>query len=313
MKHITILFASALVLLASCQKDDTNVSNGGVELTISAPLPSNGTKTSYAYNLPSGSEYAGSIAVDWEADESITVVSIGESGITAVNTFTSSGAAGRAVAEFTGTWEGNPGDKVICLYPAISTGRYTGVTVGATSIGVSFPAHSPDQDINSIKPYDLMIGDVTISGSSATVNLDRKIAVLRLKVSGAYKDSDTHLYYEQLGVSATNSEGTPKLFASAGEIATTKATYTGTIVPTDFYSVNRQGVTTVTSEPVYEYVPVMAEGTLDVGDKIFLYRRCADYNRWQQPATYRFNDEAVKVISASSLTMTPGYVYQLNF
>ena len=114
MKHIiTILTVAVLsaVLLNSCQK--APVEKKGVPLTIQASVVApTGTKTLYEYDTESKT-----LEGSWDSEESITVVSFGQSGITAVNTFTSTGERGRKKAEFSGTWTGNAGDKVICLYP----------------------------------------------------------------------------------------------------------------------------------------------------------------------------------------------------
>lgn len=319
MKRIAILSAAALVMFVSCQKEGPVASNNGIELTVSAevaaPAP---TKTSYEYTA--GTQ-AGTIATSWEAKEYVTLVSIGESGITAVDEFCSTGEAGREKAEFTGTWTGNAGDKVICLYPAITNNgvavaaanqRFSGVTVGASSIAVNCPAHALSQDISTIKNYDIMIGDVTISGTAASVRMQRTISVIRLGISGAYpyEYGVYARYISQLGIGARTSSGTAKLFASSGTIAATSSTWTGEIVPNAFYSENRNGISQLVKEGTfYHYVPVLAFGSLEAGDILSVFFTDKEYSgtQWYSPA----NQTKEKTIE-SVLDFAPGYVYAIN-
>lgn len=288
----------------------------GVELTISANIAEPaGTKTTYTYSPHVGEGTgAGTIATDWEATEKITVVSIGDAGITAVDEFTSTGAAGRTKAEFTGTWNGNEGDKVICLYPAISVAsRYSGVAPGLTSISVSFPAHAPSYDINSIKDYDLMIGDVSISGTNASVDMCRKISVIKLGFScpSCYKwDSANYCYRTQFGISIESSGHVMKLLASHGTIASTKSTYTGTIVPDTYYSENRSNITYVDeSGPHTYYIPILAEGSLEVGDIITFYTHETSRSGYGMPDNF---DTSTSKTGPSTLPIAPGFVYAIN-
>lgn len=314
MKRTFIISIMALAALTACQKDaDVIPSSKGVELTISASVASPAdTRTTYSYTP--GTQ-AGTIDVAWEATEYLTVVSIGESGITAVDEFVSTGDAGRTKAEFTGTWNGNAGDKVICLYPAVTKGgaaRYSGVTVGSTSIGVNYAAHAPSQDINTIKDYDLMIGDVAISGTAASVTMQRKISVLRLGISGAspYEYGVYARYFTQLGIAARSSSGTAKLFASSGTVAATTSTWTGEIVPVAYYSNNWNNITQISKEGIfYHYIPVLTSGSLESGDVLSVCFTHKEYSgiKWDDP----WKQTKEKKLE-SGLTFDPGYVYAIN-
>lgn len=319
MKRIAILPAAALLMFVSCQKESPVASNKGVELTVSAQVADpESTKTSYEYT--SGTQ-AGTISTSWEAKEYITLVSIGESGITAVDEFCSTGEAGREKAEFTGTWTGNTGDKVICLYPALTNDgvavnsanqRFSGVTVGSTSIAVNCPAHNLSQDISTIRNYDIMIGDVTITGTTASVNMQRKISVIRLGVSGAcpYEYGVYGRYIQKLGIAARSSAGTAKLFASSGTIAATSSAWTGEIVPDVFYSNNWNSITQIAKEGTfYHYIPVLANGRLDAGDILTICFTDKEYSgtQWYSP----WNQTKDKTL-ASALDFSPGYVYAIN-
>lgn len=319
MKRIAMLLAAALVMSVSCQKESPVTSNKGIELTVSAEVSDPvSTKTSYSY--ASGTQ-AGTISTSWEAKEYITLVSIDEDGITAVDEFCSTGDAGREKAEFTGTWTGNAGDKVICLYPALTNNgvavatanqRFSGVTVGSASIAVNCPAHGVSQDISTIRNYDIMIGDVAIKGTAASVKMQRKISVIRLGVSGAaqYEYGQYARYISQLGIGARTAAGTPKLFASSGTIAATSSTWTGEIVPDAFYSANRNGISQLTKEGIfYHYIPVLAFGSLETGDVLSVFFTDKEYTgtQWYSPAN-RVKEKTIE----SALEFSPGFVYAIN-
>ena len=321
MKRTSIILALALAALVSCQKENTASPQKGVELTISAEVAAPaGTKTTYSY-IASSIEQAGTISTAWEATEYITVVSIGASGITAVDEFSSTGAAGREKAEFTGTWNGKAGDKVICLYPALTNDgvavasanqRFSGVAVGSTSISVNCPAHAPSQDISTIKNYDIMIGDVSISGTAASVTLQRKISVIRLGVSGGYpyEYGVYARYLQKLGIAARSSSGSAKLFASSGTVAATASTWTGEIVPDAYYSNNWNTIDQITKEgKFYHYIPVLANGSLDAGDILSICFTDKEYSGtdWYDP----YNQTEAKTLE-SGLSFSPGYVYAIN-
>ena len=316
MKRISIIYAIALAALVSCRKENVEGQQKGVELTISAEVATPvESKTTYTYT-PSVTGKAGAIATVWEPAEKITVVSIGDAGITAVDEFISTGEAGRVKAEFTGIWNGNAQDKVICLYPAISTtagaARYSGVAIGSSSIGVDYPTHKPSIEVNAIKDYDLMIGDVHISANSASVLLSRKISVIKLGVSGAYPyESGVYArYIKQLGISAKASGGQYKLFVSHGAIAATKSTWTGEIVPDSYYGENRTTINQLTKEGVHcHYIPILTNGRLEAGDILTVYYRDKEYSgtTWYEEV----NGKKEKTLE-SALDFSPGYVYAIN-
>ena len=308
-KFLYMIIASSMLCACSEEAEQIVSAKKGVELTMSATIgkPAE-TRTTYT-------RQTSGMTVDWEADEEITLVSFGESGITAVDNFTSSGPAGRKKAEFTGTWHGNPGDKVICLYPALSTAAGTtlfdNVTAGSTSINVNFPEHALTTDISKIKNWDIMIGSVSINEGTAHVTLDKKTAVLEFVLSGGYPyDYGVYgKYIIKVGVSAYSGT-TPTLFAKTASLAVTKSTYTGDIVPATYYQDNyKQNLDPqlTTSNGTY-YFPVLADGTLSAGDQIRLYYDYKEYSgsSWQNP-----NNNENKTLSAP-FTVTPGKIYKIT-
>lgn len=299
--------ASLLFCACSNEVEQIESAKKGVELTMSATIGKSAeTRTTYTR------ETVG-MTVDWEAEEAITLISFDDSGITAIDNFSSSGDAGREKAEFTGTWNGNAGDKVICLYPALSTtagASMFSATIGDASIAFTYPAHSPFKNLASLKNWDVMIGDVYINGTEASVSLNRQIALFELSLSGGWRDSPDYQQIEKLGIYAAS--GTePVLFVNQGTITTTKNTYSGEIVPSSFqgsYYNTPLDYTLYKEETIVFYYPVIANGTLGIDDKfIFNCGRVAKYG--YGGTAERFNADVIKTLTAP-FTITPGNVYK---
>ena len=271
-----VLLVIGIIAFSACNKELLPDKPAGIPLTISATVGTP-TKTAYDYDVDGRT-----MAVSWNADETISVISFNDTGVTAIDEFTSSGEQGRDKAEFSGTWTGNPGDRVICLYPALSTtpgSRLFGtVSVGDTSIPLNSLTSSVGKIVkdtpSSLAGADVMVGDVTISESNAYVNLVRQICVFRLTVTCSttawYED-----YYERVStvkISVDNG-GTPAVIATAGALDVTTDTYTGSFAATaygtikytlnDFYSSDL----TTSGGPKTQvfYAPIFSEGDLEEG------------------------------------------------
>ena len=183
---IIAITACAAALLNSCQKTTPEIKKG-IPLTIQATKDEPaGTKTIYEYDTEDKT-----LKGSWDSEESITVVSFGRDGITAIDIFTSTGEAGREKAEFSGTWTGNEGDKIICLYPSVDTyagnSIFDGVrlyspTIYMRNLSTASGALQHD-DPSSVSDVDLMLGEVTISGDVAHVNMEHQFAVFRIEVT----------------------------------------------------------------------------------------------------------------------------------
>ena len=271
-----ILMASAILAFSACNKEPQPVKPAGVPLTIKASVGEQ-TKTAYSYD-PESRE----MGVTWKEEEHISVISFDASGITAIDNFTSTGEEGREKADFTGTWNGNPGDRVICLYPALSTTAGSKLFDTVSEGDVSIPLNSLTSSVgkivkdtpSSLADADVMVGDVVISGNSASVDLVHQICVFRLTVTCSttawYED-----YYERVStvkISVDNA-GTPAVIATAGSLAMTTDTYTGSFVPTaygmvkytlnDFYSSDLN--TSGGPKTQVFYAPIFSEGDLEEG------------------------------------------------
>ena len=271
-----VLMASAITAFSACNKEQLPDKPAGIPLTISATVSAQ-TKTAYSYDTESGI-----MGVTWREAEAISVISFDDDGITAIDNFTSTGEEGRDKAEFTGTWTGNPGDRVICLYPALSTSAgsklFGTVSEGDTSIPLNSLTSSVGKIVkdtpSSLAGADVMVGDVVISESSASVDLVRQICVFRLTVTcstTAWYDD----YYERVStvkISVDNA-GTPAVIATAGALDMTTDTYTGSFAATaygtikytlnDFYSSDLN--TSGGPKTQVFYAPIFSEGDLEEG------------------------------------------------
>ncbi len=120
MKKTLFCLAVLTAALVSCQKNEMPASEEvqGIPMTLTASLSGElGTKATVTPD-------ANGLKTTWDATESISVVTLDGSGdsakLVSVDTFTSSGTAGRADAEFTGTFTGGATPaKVIVIYPAL--------------------------------------------------------------------------------------------------------------------------------------------------------------------------------------------------
>jgi len=190
MKRITtiiILTASAAVLINGCQEPMIEVkAKAGVPMTIQASVVEpKGTKTIYEYTDDRTLEGS------WDSYEAITVVSFDQNGITSVDEFVSTGEAGRKKAEFSGTWCGNEGDRIICLYPSVDSyagnSIFDGVRLGSPTIYMrnlsTASSALQHDDPCSISDVDLMLGEVTLYNDIAYVNLEHQFAVFRIEVT----------------------------------------------------------------------------------------------------------------------------------
>ncbi len=180
-----VMAACAAVLINSCQVSMPEVKKG-VQMTIQASvIAPTSTKTIYDYTDDKTLEGF------WDSYEAITVVSFGENGITAVDEFVSTGEAGRKQAEFSGTWNGNEGDKIICLYPAVDSyagnSIFDGVREGSPTIYMRNLSTASSvlqhDDPCSVSDVDLMLGEVTVDENGTWVRMAHQFAVFRIEVT----------------------------------------------------------------------------------------------------------------------------------
>ena len=283
MKKIIFVLCLALLAAAACKKETpAPEAKEGIPMTISAVIDAP-TRTTYSHDSLS----TGSLTVNWEATEKITVVSIGDTGITAVDEFTSSGEAGRFSADFGGQWTGNQGDTIICLYPSVSDSPdlYSELRVGSRAITInSFaPVIRGEQLTNwirtnpaapNLKNCDLMIGEVTLTPlgntgyQSASVTFKRQITIFdfvfkniqeRLSVWNEFTDN----HYSKMYVKVINAsdELNAGVLISQATLSAQKNTYTGELEPVA-YEYPSFNINTHRGDSARYYVPVLAEQTV---------------------------------------------------
>lgn len=216
MKKTLLLAAFAAIAFISCQKNETPVEepavtpvevSAGIPMKLVAEIPA--TKVSY---VPDGNV----LKASWNATETISVVTLDGTGdgakVVAIDNFTSTGAAGRAKAEFTGTFTGGSTPAcVIVIYPALIAGGggkyasdpYTDHTsaaksvlydaaVGSEYIQANFQAlkQTSDNDASHLENYCVMTGNVDIDdikNNLLTASLSHEMTVL--KVTATFPDA----------------------------------------------------------------------------------------------------------------------------
>ena len=281
---ITILTmtAFAVVFLNSCQDSQIPEEKKGTPLTIHASIdtPQN---TRIAYDLTSTG-----MTISWNEEEAITVISFNENGITAVDKFFSTGEQGRKKADFSGTWTGNEGDQIICLYPNIDsyagTSLFDNVDVGSPfiilrqiSIALGALKH---ENPSTLKDADVMVGEVTIHGAYASVNLKHQISIFEIEATCknlGWSDRSEKINTIKISAKPNDDEeddDNDVVFARRGMLHVTTEAYTGNFFATEFgsldYYLNDSGHNSDFNMSDGEitqtfYAPVFFEGDLEEG------------------------------------------------
>jgi len=201
MKKISLFLVSFMMMFASCTNEDVVVENNNlkqISLTASIDGLSRSTYT----------EVTEGIKMTWEADEKISIVKYEASGgkIVGVYNLSSTGAAGRENAVFTGTVDmtGSAQYKYLAVYPAVEgsgtswgnlgkfpSGSTTGEPInqmdfdeskGYTTFIISQFTKTPQDMSNSLghlKQYDLMYGTVEMDGTTANTTLTKYTSIFK--------------------------------------------------------------------------------------------------------------------------------------
>lgn len=180
MKKYIFMAAAMLLAMASCtnEVEEQTVAKKKT-VTLTATL-SNGDETRATYVDNNG------LKATWDATETITVLSLDASNnIIHKDNLTSTGAAGRTSAEFTGTiTEDANTKKYICYYPALG-GVGNTVTVSTLptqylnwDLGSQF--QNQDGDLARVAQKSVYNGVATFEGSNMTVNLQAQLTVFKL-------------------------------------------------------------------------------------------------------------------------------------
>ncbi len=193
MKKIVMILALAagVLLAASCGKTIEVPQQTGFTLTASIANPAPSTKTTY------NDSGEGTLSVGWAAEEKLSLVIWDPSeGIIKNYILTSSGTDGDKDRDFSTDETVDPlasGQKYFCFYPAMTKEDEEYIMYEADDLprlfytkehktlsylvqsGASSPAH--------LKDIDLLMGEPTVSGTSASVDLERQVGVLKLVIN----------------------------------------------------------------------------------------------------------------------------------
>ncbi|MCQ2140995.1 MAG: hypothetical protein MJY83_01445 [Bacteroidales bacterium] len=120
MKKNIFYIALTLLSICACQKENTEKNAEGTPMTFSAVIAGN-EQTKASFSDEDGSV----LKFSWDAEEKISVIAFdSENKVLAVDTFTSTGEAGRTRADFTGTLTQVEGTHHLeCFYPALTEHR----------------------------------------------------------------------------------------------------------------------------------------------------------------------------------------------
>lgn len=120
MKKNIFYIALTLLSICACQKENTEKNAEGTPMTFSAVIAGN-EQTKASFSDEDGSV----LKFSWDAEEKISVIAFdSEYKVLAVDTFTSTGEAGRTRADFTGTLTQVEGTHHLeCFYPALTEHR----------------------------------------------------------------------------------------------------------------------------------------------------------------------------------------------
>lgn len=200
MKKFSLLLALVAVAFTSCLKDNVNPDNNKfVEISLTASIDGL-TRSTYT-------DGTDGIKMTWDAEEKISIVKYEAEGkIVGVYNLSSTGAAGRENAVFTGTVDmsGSASYKYLAIYPAVdgsgtswgNLGKFpSGSTtsepinqmnfdesIGYTTFIISQFSKTP-QDMSNplghLKQYDLMYGEVTMDGATANTTLTKYTSIFK--------------------------------------------------------------------------------------------------------------------------------------
>jgi hypothetical protein len=237
MRKLSLFIIAAFTALTACQKAEESAKLVGRPMTLSATIGDPDSKITFT-------DESNALKASWDAEESISVLTLSSDNnytakVLSVDKFTSSGAAGRKTAEFTGTFTGGESPaKVICLYPALeetspgskewvaaatdnpyqktiynicSDGSESGLYWRANSYSTVY--NTSDGNTSHIASRNVLRGDATISGSSLSVSLRSIYSALRLNLT--MDGIDVNANIGELTIKMLNSDGSDgKLFVA---------------------------------------------------------------------------------------------------
>lgn len=300
-----LLAAVAAFAVLSCQKNETTAENAlssdGIPMTLTAGF---GDLTKVTYS-PDGNV----LKTSWEATENISVITLdatSRGNIVAIDNFTSTGAAGRADAVFTGTFTGGTSpDKVIAIYPALSqqdggeyvTAPYSTYIGGKKSfistqinnmyLGTSNEPlkQAADNDASHLQNYCIMsgvVGLVDIQSGTLSVDLFNQMTVLKATIT--LPDAAVGKKLTEFQIKAAKSDDSNSPFAKPGGWEYADICYDPLFAPGSEYSSQKSlylnNITVTDTKTLTLYMPNSVFANQEAGNKWIFTAYDSDSNTY---------------------------------
>ena len=232
VKKLTLALATAVLAACavSCNKTEAPAPEGR-PLTVKATIGTPDTKTTFT---PDGNM----MKVEWEANESISVISVDESGcVKTIDTFHYFGAPGKS-ATFTGMLSSGATDNLMVLYPALEpynvsefgTPLPVGMSTYYMRVISDVAIGYPDCRFNALNRFTqtsngstehlagvmVLEGTGTVAGDELDVNMSHLGSVLRLDMHFASWDVGREI--DQIVLLAYDSDDNAYDFQASGYV-----------------------------------------------------------------------------------------------
>lgn len=189
MRRIFLLTAIAVLGFSSCKKDEKQLQQDPIQLTLTAEIDTPATKATYTYDE--------GIKMAWGAEERITIVTFKDDKAVSAQNLSSTGVAGRKTATFSGSFTPTDGATYIACYPPleerteywiteVESGRDWALRINKGEKYLQWFStnthnyQSENGSLDILKVGDVMVGDVEINEGNATTTLRKTISVLKL-------------------------------------------------------------------------------------------------------------------------------------
>lgn len=260
MRVMMLALAAGVLLVASCGKNIDNPQPNTLDITLKARVANSAPATKTTYTDPGD----GSLSVQWEASEYLSVLTIDSDGVIVRNeTIEYSGPAGDD-ALFKGTVTAlGEGQSYLCVYPKINSYVILGGGAGDSWFdfdGTDSVVQTANKDASHLAKADLMTGVPTFTGDEADVTLTRQIGVLKLVMQ-----FPSDLIASQLGLIAFMPKEGQKLYPNlhVSQLANPEPTVKAIAKDAGFLLVSFGGIVPADGK-VVAYAPI-APGTILTG------------------------------------------------
>ena len=305
MRRIFLLAAIAVLGFSSCKKDEKQLQQDPIQLTLTAEIETPATKATYTYDE--------GIKMAWGAEERITIVTFKDDKAVSAQNLSSTGVAGRKTATFSGSFTPTDGATYIACYPPleerteywiteVESGRNWGLRIdkNAEFLTWVYPNSQDYQSENGsldiLKVGDVMVGDVEINEDVATTTLRKTISVLKLVLNLPDVAVGDKLYSVQV-----NSQGgfiTTGTWIQYNQMETPFMWYGGGLSALQLGLGSAEGMDTPGNKQLVVYIPD-ALGKIPEGNLVI--------------TVYAKNGHYVKTISIpEQKNMQAGFVYTIT-